>query len=358
MVSGGARRRASRRSARGIIASSSARHDNGLPGLSPTGKRETVRIQCGGRNELYLCDRRIFLKGALCLPATSAGLPFGRAAAAPSMSIAKYKSQPVEPDGIAEEARRLTRQAVDALGGMGRFVSKGDVVWVKPNIGWDRRPEQAATTNPDLVAAVVEMCYQAGARRVLVSDNPCNEAQRTFPRSGIQQAAEKAGARSYFLDPRKYRKMAVNGRLIKEWEIYTEAVEADKFINLPIVKQHSLCRATLGMKNLMGILGGPRNRLHQDIGASLADLAGFIKPGLVIMDAVRVLTANGPVGGSLADVKRVDTVIAGIDQVAVDACGATLLGIKPQDIGYIAEAGRRGLGRIDFDALAPRTVLI
>ncbi len=274
------------------------------------------------------------------------------------MSIARYRSSPSDPEGVAEEARRLARQAIDALGGMGRFISRGDVVWIKPNIGWDRRPEQAATSNPDLVAALVEMCYQAGAKRVTVSDNPCNAAQRTFPRSGIQQAAEKAGAQSYFLDERKYRKMAINGQLLKEWEVYTEAVEADKFINVPIVKHHSLCRATLGMKNLMGIIGGARNRFHQDIGRALADLAGFIKPTLVVMDAIRVLTANGPVGGSLADVKRTDTIAAGIDQVALDSFGATLLGCKPQEIDYIAEAARRGMGRVDFNSLSPRVLLI
>ena len=305
-------------------------------------------------------DRRAFLKACVWAGAAAEA---GSIRAAPiyapaAMSIARYRSSPSEPDGIAEEARRLTRKALEALGGMPRFVSKGDVVWIKPNIGWDRRPEQAATTNPDVVATLVELCYQAGARRVLVSDNPCNEAQRTFPRSGIQQAAEKAGAQSYFLDPRKYKKMAINGRLLREWEIYTDAVEANKFINVPIVKHHSLCKATLGMKNLMGIIGGARNRFHQDIDRTLADLAGFIKPTLVVMDAVRVLTANGPVGGSLADVKRADTVIAGIDQVAVDAYGATLLGRKPQEIGYIVEAASRGMGRIDFTTLAPSVIQV
>lgn len=307
------------------------------------------------------CDRRTFLKACALAGAAAETAAFGLdapAAPAPLMSVAKYRSSPAAPDGVAEEAKRLTRQAIDALGGMGRFVSKGDVVWVKPNIGWDRRPEQAATTNPDVVATIVEMCYQAGSRKVFVSDNPCNEAQRTFPRSGIQQAAEKAGAQSYFLDERKYKKMAINGRLIKEWEIYTEAVEANKFINVPIVKHHSLCKATLGMKNLMGIIGGPRSRFHQDIDKTLADLAAFIKPTLVVMDAVRVLTANGPVGGSLGDVRRADTIVAGVDQVAVDAFGATLLGHKPQEIGYIVEAAGRGMGKIDFASLSPVMVQI
>jgi uncharacterized protein (DUF362 family) len=293
-------------------------------------------------------DRREFLKAGASLLALGS-----LAAPAAVMSIARYRSSPAAPDGIAEEAKRLTRQAIDALGGMGRFVSRGDVVWVKPNIGWDRRPEQAATTNPDVVAAVVDLCFQAGARKVLVSDNPCNEAVRTFPRSGIQPAAEKAGAQSFFLDERKFRKMALKGKILKEWEIYADAVEANKLINVPIVKHHSLTRATLGMKNLMGVAGGARNRFHQDPDNALVDLAAFLKPVLVVVDAVRILTANGPVGGSLADVKRADIVAASTDQVAADAFGATLLGLKPQEIGHVVEAAKRGLGKIDFNSLAP-----
>jgi uncharacterized protein (DUF362 family) len=272
------------------------------------------------------------------------------------LSIAHYKSSPAEPDGIAEEARRLTRQAVEALGGMNRFVSKGNVVWIKPDIGWDRRPEQAATTNPDVVATLVEMSYQAGAKKVLVSDNPCNPARLSFPRSGIQSAAEKAGAEVIFLDERKFKMMSINGKVLKEWQVYQDIVEADRLINVPIAKNHNLCLATLGIKNLMGAIGGPRNRLHQDLGSTLVDLAAFFKPRLVVLDAIRVLTANGPVGGNLADVKRKDTIAAGIDQVAVDALGATLLGYKPELIGYIAQGNARGLGTINFNSLAPKQI--
>ncbi|MGD0127645.1 MAG: DUF362 domain-containing protein [Terriglobia bacterium] len=272
----------------------------------------------------------------------------------PALSIAHYKTSPTDPDGIAEEARRLTRQAIDALGGMGRFVSKGNVVWIKPDIGWDRRPEQAATTNPDVVATLVALCYQAGAKKVLVSDNPCNPARLSYPRSGIQPAAEKAGAEVPFLDERKFRKMSLNGKVLKEWEVYQDIVEADRLINVPIAKNHNLCLATLGMKNLMGVLGGARNRLHQDLGGTVADLAAFLEPRLVVLDAIRILTANGPVGGNLADVKRKDTLVAGVDQVAVDAVGATLLGYKPESIVYIVQGNARGLGTMDFKSLSPR----
>lgn len=307
------------------------------------------------------CNRRNFIKSCtLAGAAIETGLfDFSaRAATGIHMSIAKYKTSPVAADGIAEEARRLTRQAIEALGGMSRFISKGDVVWVKPNIGWARRPEQAATTNPDVVATIIEMCFQAGAKKVLVSDNPCNPVQQSYALSGIQQAAQKAGAQSSFMDARKFRKMAINGKVLSEWELYTDAAETDKIINVPILKHHSLCKATLGMKNLMGIAGGNRSRFHQEIDKTLPDLAAFVKPCLVVMDAVRILTANGPTGGNLADVKRRDTIVAGTDQVAVDAYSATLLGLKPEEISYVVEGNARGLGTMHYETLKPSMIEI
>jgi uncharacterized protein (DUF362 family) len=299
---------------------------------------------------LTVFNRRTLLKR--CTAAAAARGLLG--APAPALSIARYKTSPKEGAAIAEAARRLTRQAIDGLGGMARFVSRGDVVMVKPNIAWDRRPEQAANTNPDVVAALVELCLQAGARRVLVTDHTTNAAPRTFPRSGIQEAARAAGAHVSFVDQRKFRRMPIHGKVLKEWEVYTDAVEADRLINVAIVKHHGLCKVTLGMKNLMGVIGGARNRYHQDLDATIPDLADFFKPQLIVLDAVRVLVANGPTGGNLADVERRDIVLAGTDQVAVDAFGATLLGHKPGEVGHIAEAARRKLGTLDYDSLSPR----
>jgi uncharacterized protein (DUF362 family) len=299
--------------------------------------------------------RRRFIE--TCALAGAGGLLGGpaQAAAGPALAIAHSRTSPQAPDGVAEEARRLTREAIAALGGMGRFISRGDVVWVKPNIGWNRRPEQAATTNPDVVATLVSLCYQAGAKRVVVSDNSCNSAPASFARSGIQAAAQKAGADVFTLDERKFRQTPLRGRALATWPVYADVLGA-KLINVPIVKHHGLSRATLGMKNLMGLVGGERNRFPQDLAGTLVDLAAFLRPTLVVLDAVRVLTANGPVGGNLADVKRRDTVAAGTDQVAVDAFGATLLGLKPADIGHIVEASRRGLGTLDYESLRPRRI--
>jgi len=298
-------------------------------------------------------DRRSFIRTCAAAGSLSLAGFQGTVSKAGQLSIARYKTSPPEEEATAEEAVRLTEKAIAGLGGMSRFVSRGQVVWIKPNMGWERKAAQAATTNPDLIATLVSLSYSAGAKSVFVADNTCNTAQRTYARSGIQQAAEKAGARVVFLDQRKFKRMAMKGKVLKEWEVYTDMVEADLLINVPIVKQHNLCAATLGMKNLMGVVGGQRNRYHQDIGNTVADLAAFLKPRLVVLDAIRVLAANGPVGGNLADVKRKDVVAAGTDQVAVDAFGASLLGLRPEQVIYIAEAARRGLGTSNYSALAP-----
>jgi uncharacterized protein (DUF362 family) len=155
------------------------------------------------------------------------------------------------------------------------------------------------------------------------------------------------------MDERKFRKMAIKGRALKEWDIYTDIVESDRVINVAIVKHHGLCKATLGMKNLMGATGGARNRFHQNLDQTVVDLAVFLKPQLVVLDAIRILTANGPTGGNLADVKRKDTIVAGVDQVAVDALGATLLGLRPEELAHITEANSRGLGTMNYRSLSP-----
>ena len=307
-------------------------------------------------------NRRVFLKHvALTGAGLQAGLlrtGFAKASQAPKMSIAKYRTSPAESEGVAEEAVKLTRQVMKDLGGMSRFVSKGDVVWVKPNIAWDRTPEQAGNTNPDVVATVIKMCFESGAKEVLVGDNPCNAGERTYPNSRIQPAAEKAGARVVQLDKRKFKKTALNGKALKEWDIYTEMMEVDTFINIPIAKNHRLAGATLGLKNLMGVCGGSRNRFHQDLTNVLPDLGQFVKPKLTIMDAIRVLPVNGPRGGNIEDVKRKDTLVAGVDQVAIDAFSATLLDMDPKDISHIVEAAQRGLGTMDYTSLSPARSMV
>lgn len=250
----------------------------------------------------------------------------------------------------------LAAAALAALGGMQKFVSRGDVVVLKPNIGWDRVPQQAANTNPELVKAVAQLCFDAGAKKVVVTDVSCNDPRRCFMRSGIAGAAESVGATVLLPEERKFRDYRINGELLTVWPIFTPIIEADKIINLPIVKHHNLSRVTMGMKNWYGILGGRRNQLHQNVDVGIADLATFVRPTLTVLDAYRVLTANGPQGGNLNDVKLLKTVVAGVDPVAVDAFGATFLGLRAEQVPYIMIAHERGLGNRNYSELQVKNV--
>jgi uncharacterized protein (DUF362 family) len=246
---------------------------------------------------------------------------------------------------------QITKEAIAAIGGIKRFIAKGDVVIVKPNIGWDRTPEQAACTNPEVVKALVELCVDADAKQVIVMDNTINPARRTYVRSGIAKAAKEAGAKVPYVNPHHLKKMALNGEWFKEWEVYTDFVEADKIINVPIAKTHSLSRLTMGLKNWLGAVGGARNQLHQGLDYAMIDLAKFFKPALTVLDAYRILVRNGPQGGRLSDTQLNKTVVAGVDYVAVDALGATFFDIKPEELPYLQLASERGIGRIDLEKL-------
>jgi uncharacterized protein (DUF362 family) len=251
------------------------------------------------------------------------------------------------------EPRELVQRALEDLGGIRRFISRQDVVVLKPNIAWDRTPEQAANTNPELVAEVVRQCWQAGAKRVIVTDVSCNEPRRCFHRSGIEAAARAEGAEVILPDPELFREVELGGVVLKSWPVFTPFLEADKIFNLPIAKHHALTGATLGMKNWYGILGGQRNRLHQQIHQSLADLASFMLPTVTLMDCYRVLVRNGPTGGNLEDVLLKKTLVAGTDPVAIDAYVAKAYwNLDPVQMPYLQMAAARGLGTVDFEKLA------
>lgn len=268
------------------------------------------------------------------------GAPTG---GAPALAIAKSSTDPAV----------LVRRAIDALGGMRRFVSNGDIVAVKPNIGWDRMPVHAANTNPLVVAEVVRLAFDAGAKRVVVTDASCNEPNRCFQRSGIWRAAYDLGATVILPSAHRFREVRMKGDVLDQWPIYTPLVNADKVINVPVAKHHNLSKYTAAMKNWYGLLGGRRNRLHQSIDLSIADLATFMRPTLTVVDATRVLMRNGPQGGNIDDAVDVHQVIASVDQVAADAYGCTLIGQKPENIGYLRIAQERGIGVVDYASLHP-----
>ena len=245
----------------------------------------------------------------------------------------------------------ITRKAVEGLGGMEKFVKKGATVVIKPNIAWDRAPEYAANTNPEVVAALVQMCYEAGAKRVNVFDIPCNSPERCYENSGIKKAALEKGAKVYFCDSWNFVKAAFTYKSPMEgWPIFRDAIECDTFINCPVLKHHGLTELTLSMKNLMGVCGGSRGLIHIDIARKLVDITDFISPDLTVIDAYRILTRHGPSGGDLKDVNLARTIIAGTDPTLADAYAAKFAGKEPMTISYIKEAVQRKFGSADISA--------
>lgn len=298
-------------------------------------------------------SRKKFIK--LCL-AGLGGLAIG--AILPKNIFAKEFSTgraarniPIDHDLVVakgEDPYLMAIKAVDAIGGMERFVKRNSTVLIKPNIGWDRSPEQAGNTNPRVVAALVELSFKAGAKRVNIFDRTCNDAKRCYENSGILEAAREKGANVYFADDWNY----VNARFLypspmEDWPIYRDALECDTFINVPILKHHGLTGFTISMKNLMGVCGGTRGIIHDNIGLKLAHLTDFIKPDLTIVDAYRVLLRNGPSGGNLADVAYYKTLIAGVDSTLIDAYACELLGKDPLSITNIREAKKLNFGNYD-----------
>ncbi len=247
----------------------------------------------------------------------------------------------------------ITEAAIVAVGGIGRFVRSGDEVIIKPNICVDYHPpEYAATSNPVVVATLVKLCQAAGARRVRVMDMPFGGTpESAYAISGIEEAVQAAGGVMEVMSPVKFAEFPIpEGKDIKAWEVYRDVIETDVLINVPIAKHHSLARLSLGGKNLLGVIADP-NQMHQNIGQRVADLASLIRPTLTVVDAVRILAAHGPTGGSLNDVQESKTVIASHDMVAADAWGATLFGLTGMGVPYVRAAAEMGLGTLNLDTI-------
>ena len=276
-----------------------------------------------------------------------------RRTAAPGAAAVPDWRVPPAPGGPAAAAARgadpaaNVRRALAALGGIERFVARGESVLIKPNLGWDRLPEQAANTDPEVIAELVRQCRAAGAARVVVTDISCNDPRRCFARSGVAAAAGAAGAEVLESGALAMSPAALAGTATG-LEVIDALLRADRVINVPVAKHHSLSRVTVGMKNWFGVIGTGRNRLHQSINRAIAELGASFRPTLTVVDATRVLLANGPQGGSLADVKEVNAVAAGVDPVLCDAWGAAQLGLDPGSLGFILEAEQRALGRSDL----------
>ena len=255
--------------------------------------------------------------------------------------------------GRLDQVDRMVTAALAGLDkdlGIKRFIARGDTVMLKPNVGFDRGPTLGATTNPDVVRAVVRQCREAGARRIIVADNPIESPAACFAKSKIKEAAEAEGARVVIHAnahdaPVVIRDRAPDGarhEALGTWPIFWNPLaEADKVIGIPPIKDHNLCYASMSMKNWYGLLGGRRNQFHQAIHDIVSDLGFMMKPTLIVADGTRVMMKNGPTGGRLDDVKiggvaERPVVVAAVDQLACDSwCYQKLLGRDPAALTYL-----------------------
>jgi uncharacterized protein (DUF362 family) len=248
------------------------------------------------------------------------------------------------------EHERTIRAALGALGGMERFIKHGDVVMIKPNVAFDRPPALAATTHPDALRAVAKLCFEAGASKVIVADNPINSPTGCFFKSGLTAVASEMNLDLLYPETNSFAPLSLDGEILKEWTFFnTPFKKATKVIGLTPCKDHNLCHASMTTKNWYGLLGGRRNQFHQHIHSIVSDFALMMKPTLVILDGMNVLMSNGPTGGRLSDVKPMNTIVAGTDMIAVDAYGYEhLLERDIAELTYLHKAQDRGLGNIHW----------
>jgi len=298
-------------------------------------------------------DRKEFLRQVAAWSAGACFVPLLRVD--PLGADEKPAGQSTLAVAKGKDYEALVAKVLEPLGGIKAFVKPDARVVVKPNIGWDRKPELAGDTHPDVVKAVVKLALGAGAKQVLVFDRSVNEERRCYANSGIQAAVESIKdnrVQCLFCDPKKYVPVDIQkAKSLLKFAFYKDAMETDCdcYINLPIAKHHSIAKLTLGLKNVMGVVGGNRGEIHQkNIHQRIADLNLVIRPKLTIMDATRILLRGGPSGGNPADVKVLDTLVASADTVAVDAYSVGFFDMKPEDIGSIAAAKELGLGESDL----------
>lgn len=297
---------------------------------------------------------RLTMAAGLGAALTSCKGPDAAATEAP----ARVEPSPVGPDAYLAvarglEPREITRAALAALGGIERFVKSGADVIIKPNVCVDYRTfEYGATTNPEVVAALVELCLGAGAKRVRVMDKPFSGSpENAYARSGIEDAVRAAGGTLEVMNQAKFRKTSIPaGRDIASLEVYQDILTADVLIDVPVAKHHSLARLSLAGKNLFGVISRP-SQMHANLGQRTADLVSLVRPTLTVVDAVRTLMANGPTGGNLDDVRLNNTVIASHDIVAADAYAATLFDLSGAQIAYVKAAADMGLGTLDLESI-------
>lgn len=304
-------------------------------------------------------DRRDFLKGCL-----AAGVGLGIASVPGLPSALGGKAFGAEAGGLPDivavrngEPDKMFDQGIAAMGGMGRFVKRGQKVAIKPNISWDTTPEYAGNTNPFLVNRIVRHCFDAGASEVVVFDHCIEHWRSCYASSGIAEAAKDAGA---VMAPGEaegyYHKTGLDGKILKDALVHEAMLECDVLISVPILKHHGGAGMTASLKNFMGAVWDRRTYHGRGLQQCIADFMLVRKPDLSVIDAYRCLTGNGPRSRSLADVKLMKMQILSTDIVAADASAARLLGKQPEDFEHVRIAHAMGLGQIDPAKLTARRI--
>jgi uncharacterized protein (DUF362 family) len=274
----------------------------------------------------------------------------------PSFSAVSRPGDPVLGIGRGTDRAAVVRAAIGALGGIGRFVGRGDVVLLKPNVAFDRPAALGATTHPETFRAVAQWVREAGAARILVADNPINSPAGCFLKSGLRAVANELSLDLVYPEPTQFAAIELGGEVLRHWPFFFGPFkQVTKVIGIAPCKDHNLCSGSMTMKNWYGLLGGRRNQFHQHIHSIVADFALMMKPTLVVLDGMNVLMRNGPTGGRLSDVRQAGTVVAGTDMVAVDAFGYEhLLERNPDELLYLQKAHERGWGNRMWREVARR----
>lgn len=261
-----------------------------------------------------------------------------------------------DPRAETVDRKAMLERALAALGGLEAFIKPGDTVLLKVNAAFATSPNLGATTHPDLLAAVANLCLKAGAAQVSATDNPIHSPESCFALTGLAEAAQKNGARIILPREDLFAPVSVpEGRLIRDWPALAGAFKGvTKLIMLSPVKDHHRAGASMVLKNAYGFLGGRRNVFHQDINGIIAELALLARPTLCVLDGVVVMMTNGPTGGSLSDLKAAHVLAVSTDPVAADAFGMELLGRALTEAPYITLAQSAGAGSADYKALNPQ----
>lgn len=308
--------------------------------------------------------RRDFLKTSAVVGATLS-LNFDGLHAALSTNEVTVEKAPDLVAVMGGEPDVMLNKALDALGGIGNFIKKGQNVVIKPNIGWDRTPELAANTNPDLIKALVKKCIDAGAKKVTVFDHTCDNWQKCYEKSGIAEAVKAAGGVIVpGNDEIYYKEVSIpNGVSLKTAKIHEALLEADAWINVPILKNHGGAKMTISMKNYMGIVWD-RGFFHKnDLQQCIADICTWNKkPVLNIVDAYRVMRQNGPQGKSISDVSQLKTLIVSSNIVAADTAALRFFNqVEKMDlsaVGHIGKGEAHKLGTTNLDKLTIKRIKI